>query len=258
MTTTTVLERFSLRGKVALVTGASRGIGRAIALALAEAGADLALASRTEADLKKTAESVESSGVEALCLPTDVTAIDQVRRMVRDAITHYGKLDILVNAAGVPHRGPTTEISEDDFDRIYSTNIKSVTFASAAAGRHFVERGTGSIINICSLTTTIGLPGRALYGPTKGAVGQLTKALAVEWGPSGVRVNAIAPGWIVTDLSRGALDDPAWRSAVIGRTPLGRLGYPEDVAPAAVFLASDAASFITGEILTVDGGFLAG
>lgn len=251
-----ILDDFSLTGRVALVTGASRGIGRAIALALAEAGADVALASRTAADLQAVADRVRAVGRRALSLPTDVTDRRQIEQMISKTVSALGRIDVLVNAAGVPHRKPTVELIEADFDQVYDVNIKAVTFCCAEAGRYFLNQGSGNVINICSLTTTIGLPGRSLYGPTKGAVGQLTKALAVEWGPKGIRVNAIAPGWIVTDLSRAALADPAWRQRVLDRTPLGRLGQPEDLGGIAVFLASDAAAFLTGQIVYVDGGYV--
>ena len=252
-----ILDLFRLNGKAALVTGASRGIGRAIALALAEAGADVALAARSADDLASAATEIRALGRRALVVPTDVTSIEQIERMVDLTLEGLGRLDVLVNGAGIPGRKPTIELTEADYNRIYDTNIKSVTFCCAIAGRHLVAQHSGCVINICSLTTTIGLPGRALYGPTKGAVGQLTKALAVEWGPSGVRVNAMAPGWILTDLSRGALDDPAFRQKVLDRTPLGRIGYPDDLKGIAVFLASDAAAFVSGQIVAVDGGYLA-
>ena len=251
-----ILDQFRLNGKIALVTGASRGIGRSIALGLAQAGADVALASRTAADLESVAGEVRALGRRALVLPLDVTSLDKIRRMVDSTVSSLGGIDVLVNAAGVPGRKPTVELTEDDFDRLYDVNIRAVTFCCVAAGPHLLAR-RGSVINICSLTTTIGLPGRALYGPSKGAVGQLTKALAVEWGPSGVRVNAIAPGWIETDLSRPALRDPEFAERILDRTPLRRIGQPEDIAGAAVFLASNAAAFVSGHILTVDGGYLA-
>ena len=252
-----VLDLFSLDGKVALVTGASRGIGRAIALALAEAGADVALAARSADELESAAREIRALGRRALVLPTDVTQREQIERMVVSTIQSLEGLDILVNNAGIPGRKPTVELTEADFDRIYDINIKAVTFCCAVAGRHFLAQRSGVVINICSLTTTIGLPGRSLYGPTKGAVGQLTKSLAVEWGPSGIRVNAMAPGWILTNLSTGALDDPTFREKVLERTPLGRIGYPADLKGIAVFLASDASAFVTGQIVAVDGGYLA-
>jgi NAD(P)-dependent dehydrogenase (short-subunit alcohol dehydrogenase family) len=253
---TMILDQFRLDGKIALVTGASRGIGRAIAVGLAQAGADVALASRTATALENVAAEVRALGRRALVLPVDVADLAEIRGMVDATVAEYGGIDVLVNGAGVPGRKPTVELTEADFDHLYDVNIKGVTFCCVAAGPHLLAR-RGSIINICSLTTTIGLPGRALYGPSKGAVGQLTKSLAVEWGPAGVRVNAIAPGWIETDLSRAALQNPAFSAKVLERTPIGRIGQPADIAGAAVFLTSPAASFITGHILTVDGGYLA-
>lgn len=247
---------FDLSGKVAVISGASRGIGRAIALALAEAGADVALAARSIEALDAVAGEARALGRRALIIPTDVAQVDQVRGMVDRAVDQLGRIDILVNAAGVGHRKPSTELTEADFDRVYAANIKAVTFGCAAAGRHFVEQRSGKIINVASLTTTLGLPGRALYGSTKGAVGQLTRALAVEWGPYGVCVNAIAPGWIDTELARPVLRDPEFRAGIVNRTPLGRVGEPEDLGGAAVFLASSASDFVTGQILYVDGGFI--
>ena len=252
-----ILDQFSLAGKKALVTGASRGIGRAIALALADAGADVALVSRGIENLQSTAAEVQRLGRTAPIVVTDVRDLSQIEPMFARAIAELGHLDIVVNAAGIPSRKSTVDLSQADYDDLYNTNIRSVIFCCQSAGRHMTARGSGSIINIGSLTTTLGFAGRALYGSSKGAVGQLTKSLAVEWGPSGVRVNAIAPGWIVTDLSRGALQDPIFSGKVVDRTPLGRLGYPDDMRGIAVFLASDASAFVTGQIIYVDGGYIA-
>lgn len=247
---------FDLSGKVALISGASRGIGRAIALALAEAGADVALAARSREALAAVAESAQQLGRRTAVIPADVHKLDEVRGMVTRTVDTLGRIDVLVNAAGVGARKPTIELTEEDFDHVYSANIKSVTFACATAGRYFLEQRSGKIINIASLTTTLGLPGRSLYGPTKGAVGQLTRALAVEWAPYGVCVNAIAPGWIDTQLARPVLEDPAFREWILRRTPMGRLGQPDDLGGAAVFLASSASDFMTGQILYVDGGYI--
>lgn len=249
---------FDLTGKVALISGASRGIGRAIALALAESGADVALAARSVGALEAVAVEAEAFGRRALVIPTDVTEVAQVEAMVERAVAGLGRLDILVNAAGVASRKPTVELTEADYARVFDANIKSVIFACAAAGKHFLAQGSGKVINIGSLTTQLGLPGRALYGSTKGAVGQLTRSLAVEWGPRGVCVNAIAPGWIDTDLSRAVLQNPEFRAGVVARTPVGRVGEPEDLGGAAVFLASSASDFVTGQVLYVDGGYIAG
>jgi NAD(P)-dependent dehydrogenase (short-subunit alcohol dehydrogenase family) len=249
---------FRLDGQVALVNGASRGIGKAIALALADAGADVAVAARTEDALEATAVEVRGRGRRGLSVPTDVSRYDQVERMVDRTVGTLGRLDILVNAAGVAGRTPAIEITEADFDRVYGTNIKGITFACSVAGRHIVGQRSGRVINIASITTQLGIAGRSLYGPTKAAIGQLTKSLAVEWGPRGVCVNAIAPGWIVTEFTRPLLERPEVRDWILGRTPLGRLGQPDDLIGLAVFLASPASAFLTGQIIYVDGGFTAG
>ena len=238
------------------MTGASRGIGQGIALALAEAGADVALASRTIPALEETASLIRALGRKAAVIPTDVTHVEQVRRMVECTVETLGRIDILVNSAGVSVKKPAVELTEADFDLVYATNIRAVTFACATAGRHFIAQGSGKVINIASLTTALGLPGRSHYGPSKGAVGQLTRTLAAEWGPHGICVNAIAPGWIDTELLRPNWNDPEFRPWALKRTPLGRIGDVDDVAGPAVFLASSAADFVTGQILYVDGGFV--
>jgi 2-deoxy-D-gluconate 3-dehydrogenase len=251
-----ILDRFSLAGKAALVTGAGRGIGRGLALAFAEAGADVALNARTESELKAVAKEIESLGRRAVALPASVETADGARRVVEHAIEQLGRLDVLLTAAGTAIRRPAEEMTEEQFERQLNVNLRGTYFSCQAAGRHMLERGSGSIITIGSLTTSFGLPLRSVYAATKGAVGQLTKTLAVEWAPRGVRVNCIAPGWILTPLTQPLHDDPQQSGWIVGRTPMGRWGTPEDLQGCAVYLASDAASFVTGQVHYIDGGFI--
>lgn len=252
----TVLESFSLAGKTALVTGAGRGIGRRLALAFAEAGADVAVNSRTASELEEVAAAVTALGRRAVMVRGDVAGAEPARGVVTRALEELGQLDILLTAAGIAVRAPAEEVTEAQYDQQVDLNLKGTYFACQAAGRHMLERGTGSIITIASLTTSFGLPWRSVYAATKGAVGQLTKTLAVEWASRGVRVNAIAPGWILTPLTRPLHDDPEQSRWIVGRTPMGRWGTPDDLAGAAVYLASGAAAFMTGQVLFVDGGFI--
>jgi len=252
------MTSFRLDGKVALVNGASRGIGQAIAIGMAEAGAEVVLAARTVSGLDDTAAAISMAGGRAITAPTDVRDFGQVEQMVERTVSEFGQIDILVNAAGVALRQPAVDVTEEDFDTVYATNIRGLTFACAAAGRHFLAQESGRIINIASLASLIGVPGRALYGSTKGALSQLTKALAVEWGPHNVCVNAIAPGWIATDFTRTVLAQPAFKERIEERTPLRRIGLPEDLVGLAVFLASPASSFLTGQLICLDGGYSAG
>jgi NAD(P)-dependent dehydrogenase (short-subunit alcohol dehydrogenase family) len=253
-----MMPSFRLDGQVALVNGGSRGIGRAIAVGLAEAGADVAIAARTLDGLRATAELIEAHGRRALIVPTDMREQASIEAMVATTAGDLGRLDILVNAAGVAKRQPAVEITADDFDEVYATNIRGITFACVAAGKRFVAQGSGRIINIGSLTSILGVPHRTLYGSTKGAIALLTKSLAVEWGPSGVLVNAIAPGWIETEFTRTMLAQPGVTERIVDRTPLGRVGRPEDLVGIAVYLASPAGSFTTGQVIVVDGGYSAG
>jgi len=253
----TILQQFDLSGKVALVTGASRGIGAGLALALADAGADMALVARTRADLEVTADRVREIGRRALALPADVSAPVEIRRMVDRVAEEYGRIDVLINAAGTQARGPILEITEEDWDRVNSVNLKAVFFCSQAVAHRMVRQGKGKIINIASLTSSIGIANVGPYAATKGGVLALTRVMAVEWAPYGINVNAIGPGYFPTALSRGVFEDPAGHQWVISRTPMGRWGEIRDLMGAAVFLASEASDFITGELINVDGGWLA-
>jgi NAD(P)-dependent dehydrogenase (short-subunit alcohol dehydrogenase family) len=250
-------QAFDLTGKVALVTGASSGLGRGMALALARAGADMALAARGAEGLERVAKEAQSLGRETLAVPTDVTQVTQIEALIRRTVERFGHLDILIPAAGINIRGPATEFAEADWDRVMAVNLKGVFFTCQAAGRAMIEQGGGSIITVASLTTTFGFPNIVAYCASKGAVGQLTKALASEWAPRGVRVNAVAPGYYRTSMTEPLFQDPEFRQYLQGRIPMERTGIPEDLGGAAVFLASDASAYVTGQILYVDGGWTA-
>jgi len=251
------LQAFDLTGKVALVTGASRGLGKAMALALAQAGAHIALAARSLEGLEQTAKETRALGRQTLVVPTDVTQVAQIEALVRCTTDQFGHLDVLVPAAGINIRRPVLDITEADWDRLIAVNLKGVFFACQAAGRVMVEQGSGSIITVGSLTTTLGFPNIIPYCASKGGVGQLTKGLASEWAPNGVRVNAVAPGYYRTAMTEPLFRDPAFHEYIRSRIPMKRPGIPEDLAGATVFLASDASAYITGQILYVDGGWTA-
>jgi NAD(P)-dependent dehydrogenase (short-subunit alcohol dehydrogenase family) len=250
---------FGLDGQVALVTGAARGLGRAIALALAHAGADVALGLRDPATGDALAAEVEALGRRALPLAMDVGDLDQVRAAVDGAAAHFGRLDVLVNNAGIAPGNPAEDVTEADFDATVAVNLKGTFFAAQAAARHmFANPGGGRIVNLGSQAGAVALPGEAVYCMTKAAIAHLTRCLAVEWGPRGIRVNAVAPTFIHTPGTEAALADPAFRADVVERiAALHRIGEPVEVAGAVVFLASPAASLITGETLLVDGGWTA-
>ena len=244
-------------GKVALVTGASRGLGKAMALALAQAGADVVLVARGVEGLETTAREVASLGREAMVVPTDVTQATQIKALVHSSIARFGHLDVAIPAAGINVRGPAVEISEAVWDRVMAINLKAVFFTCQAAGQIMIEQGSGSIINVASLTTTFGFPNIVPYCASKGGVGQLTKALASEWAPHGVRVNAVAPGYYRTAMTEPLFQDPDSFAYIRSRIPMQRPGAPEELAGAVLFLASDASAYITGQILYVDGGWTA-
>ena len=250
--------RFGLDGQVALVTGAARGIGRAISLALADAGSDVALGLRDVNTAGDLAEEIVGMGRRALRLQMDVTDLSQIARAVEEAAQHFGKIDILVNNAGLGPENPAEDVRENDFDITLAVNLKGTFFVSQAVGRVMIAQGSGRIVNLGSQAGFVALPGESIYCMTKAAISHLTKCLAVEWGQYGITVNAVAPTFIVTPGTAPALDDPAFKADVLERiAALHRVGEPMDVAGAVVFLASHAASLITGETILIDGGWTA-
>ncbi len=250
-----LIHPFDLSERVAVVTGANTGIGQAIAIALAAAGADIALVGRTPAE--DTAEQVRALGRRAEIVTADLSTIGPVERIVEETVDRFGHLDILVNNAGIIRRGDAVEFTEKDWDAVIDTNLKSVFFLSQSAGRHMISRGKGRIINIASMLTFQGGVRVPSYTAAKSGVGGLTKLLANEWAPQGLTVNAIAPGYIATNNTTALQADAARNRAIIDRIPAGRWGDPKDLGGAAVFLASDAAAYVQGHILAVDGGWLA-
>ena len=246
-----------MKGQVALVTGAARGLGRAISLALANAGADVALGLRDINTGKSLAKEIEMMNRRALQLQMDVTHLDQISQSVDDTVAHLGRLDILVNNAGLGPSNPAEIVREEDFDLTLAVNLKGTFFTSQAAGRVMIRQKHGRIINLSSQAGLVALPTESVYCMTKAAISHLTKCLAVEWGKYNITVNAVAPTFIQTPGTEDALADEKFRSEVVSHIPLGRIGQPIDVVGAVVFLASPAASLITGSTLLIDGGWTA-
>ncbi len=250
--------KFDLAGQVALVTGAARGLGRAISLALAHAGADIALGLRDVKTGGELAREIDAMGHRALPLQMDMTRMDQISRAVDDAVKHFGRLDILVNNAGLAPDNPAENVREEDFDLTLAVNLKGTFFASQAAGRVMIRQKRGCIVNMSSQAGFAALPTESVYCMTKAGIAHLTKCLAVEWGKHNIRVNAVAPTFILTPGTEAALADPAFRADTVERiAALHRIGEPMEVAGAVVFLASPAASLITGHTLLIDGGWTA-
>ena len=249
---------FTLTGQTALVTGAARGLGRAIALALADAGADVALGLRVPGTADDLVADIQTMGRRALAVPMDVTDLSQVGPAVDTVVAEFGRLDILVNNAGLGPANPAEDVTEADFDLTIDVNVKGLFFASQAAGRVMIRQGGGRIVNLSSQAGFVALPTEAIYCASKAAVSHLTKCLAVEWGRHGITVNAVAPTFIRTDGTAPDLADPAFEADVRERIAgLHRIGEPMDVAGGVVFLASPAASLITGTTLLIDGGWTA-
>lgn len=247
-----------LEGKVAIVTGGSRGIGLSIAQGYAREGAVLVLTSRHEKDLEAPAAGLRGQGARVLTMRADVSQQQDVKDMVNRTVETFGRIDVLVNNAGIALAKPTAEMELENWQKVLDINLTGVFICSQEAGKVMLAQDSGCIVNIASLSSFVGMPERAPYGVAKTAILGLTRVLAAEWGPKGIRVNAIAPGYILTAMTEKALAQ-GWLDAegVVARTPLRRLGTPEDLAGAAIFLASEESAFITGQVLAVDGGFLA-
>jgi len=250
---TTYAPSFRLDGKIALVTGASRGIGFGLAHALAEVGAKVAVSARDEAALAELARTIPG----ALAVPMDMRSVKSIREGVARVESHFGGLDILVNNAGVGYNHSTLEITEDDWDQTIDVNLKGLFFCAQAAARGMLERGYGRIVNMSSQASVVGIVDHAVYCASKGGVNQLTRVMALEWSSKGVTVNAVGPTFIYTPGTAERLDRPDYRAKVLARIPANKIGDISDVAGAVIYLASDAAKLVSGTIVLVDGGWTA-
>ena len=252
------VDLFNLTGKVAVITGTSRGLGQYMARALAGAGADLVITSRQPGALREFQAEVESLGRKALALPLDVRDQKSIRQMADAAAAHYGKIDILVNNAGCNIRKPALEVTWDDWNTVLDTNLRGTFFVAQAVARHMIARKFGRIINIGSVTAVAGYAGLGPYGASRGGVKQLTMSLADDWGPHGITVNCLAPGWFKTAQNAVMYENKEWVDYLCDRIPLKRPGQPRDLDGAVVFLASEASGYVTGQTLLVDGGISTG
>jgi NAD(P)-dependent dehydrogenase (short-subunit alcohol dehydrogenase family) len=251
-----VMPSLRLDGRAALVTGGGRGLGLGMALALAHAGADIALAARTKSELEEAAGLIEQLGRKALIVPTDVSDVSAVRAMVNTAAEAFGRLDILVNAAGINIRQPADSFTEEDWQRLMAINLKGAFFASQEAAGHMRRQGRGKIINVGSVAFEIIVPNVALYAISKGGMRQMTRALAVEWARDNIQVNAIAPGRFWTKMTDAVFSNESLYESAVSPIPMGRPGIAADLAGATILLASDASDYITGQTIVVDGGWL--
>jgi len=249
---------FSLKGKTALVTGAAGGMGRVLAVALAEAGATVGLHDLTTTQLEEPRRLIEEAGGRAVALAADLGDVEACRKLMGEAHQALGRLDVLINCAGMNRRKPIEVVTQDDFDTIVAVNLRSIYFLSQAAHPIMRAQGGGKIINIGSLTIFYGLEMVSVYGLTKGAVAQVTRVMAVEWAKDNIQVNCIAPGFMMTPLSEELWADEYKRQWFLGRIPMRRPGQPEDLVGTVLLLASEASSYLTGQTIIVDGGVLAG
>jgi NAD(P)-dependent dehydrogenase (short-subunit alcohol dehydrogenase family) len=249
------MSKFSLEGKIALVTGGSRGLGRAMAQALGEAGADVAVTARTLGAAEATAQELRVLGIRAFGVQLEVSDVDDVERAVEQVSNEFGPIDVLLNNAGIGIAGRAFETPDSAWDEVFATNVDGLWYCSRAVGRRMMERGGGTIVNVGSMSAEIVNQPRwqASYLASKAAVHQLTKALAAEWAPYGIRVNAMAPGYFLTEMS--PVDQPEYKEWCVDPAAMKRYGLPAELGPVAIFLASEASSFMTGSIVKVDGGF---
>ena len=253
-----VMDRFRLEDRVALVTGGTKGLGRVIADALADAGASVAVSARNEEVAGRVAQEIAARGGGAsIGIGMDVAVAAQVEAMVEQTIRELGAVDILVNNAGINIRGPIEDLTESDWDAVIDTNLKGPWLCSRAVARHMKARKWGRVINVSSMLGEISMPGRTPYASSKGGLTLMTKTLALEWARDGINVNALCPGPFATEINTPLLNDPAARAQMEANVPLGRWGNPVELGPAAVFLASEASSFMTGATLFIDGGYTA-
>jgi NAD(P)-dependent dehydrogenase (short-subunit alcohol dehydrogenase family) len=248
---------FSLTDKIALVTGASRGIGRYLALGLAHYGADIIVTGRTVNQLEEAAREIQDLGRRCLVVPMDITQKADIEKGVEKAFQYFGRIDILVNNAGINIPKPALEVTEEDWRRVLDSNLTGLFFCCQAVGRIMVNQKSGKIINISSQTGTVAIQWRAAYCSSKAGVNLLTKVLALEWGPHNINVNAVAPTFIETPMTKPMLENPAFREMVLNKILLGRVGQPKDVLGAVIYLASEASDLVTGHVLLVDGGWTA-
>lgn len=258
MSAPSVASLFDLSGRTAMVTGASRGLGQVFARALAEAGADLVITSRSRESLPGFQAEMESLGRKVAAVELDVRSYESIQRGVEEAYAAFPRIDILVNNAGCNVRKPALEVTWDDWNLVLDTNLRGSFFVAQAVGRRMVEQRYGRIINIGSVTSVAGYAGLGPYCASRGGIRQLTMSLADDWGPYGVTVNCLAPGWFRTDQNRVMYDDPEWLAYLCDRIPLKRPGRPDDLRGMVVFLASDASEYVTGQTLLVDGGISTG
>lgn len=254
---TVSLGIFDLSGKTAMVTGATRGLGEVAALALAKAGADVAVCGRSKPDLERVPESIRSLGRKSAGFFMDVTSKKSVQDTVKYILDQFGKIDILVNNAGVNRRIPVLELSEEDWDLVITTNLKGYFLVAQAVVPQMIEGGYGKVINMSSILGTVGLPNQVAYASSKGGVDQMTKVMALEWAKKGVRVNAIGPTYFETELVAQLRNDPERFNFINDRTPMGRWGQPEELEGIVIFLAAPASDFITGQTIYIDGGWTA-
>mgnify|MGYP006274125883 FL=1 len=251
-------HNFDLSGRTAIITGASRGLGRYFARALAGAGADLVITSRNLAALAETSQEVENLGRRALPLELEVRDLQSIEAMVAAAQEHYGRIDILINNAGINLRKPAVEVTWEDWNTVLDTNLRGSFFVAQAAAKRMIPRGYGRIVNIGSVTSVFGYAGITPYCASRGGVKQMTMSLADDWGAHGITVNCLAPGWFRTEQNKTLYENRAWVAYLEDRIPLGRPGAPHDLDGAVVFLASDASAYVTGQTILVDGGISTG